>query len=185
MQAFFVSTLAVAVGEIGDKTQLLAFLLAARYRRPWPIIAGIFAATLLNHALAGLLGHWLMTQVSAELLRWGLGLSFLVIAVWTLRPDQIDEEEIPESRWGIFILTSLSFFLAEIGDKTQVATVALAVKYVDLMWVVAGTTVGMLIADVPAVLLGKVLTPGFPFYVVRRCAAAIFALLGILVLFNV
>lgn len=184
MQAFFVSTLAVAVGEIGDKTQLLAFLLAARYRRPWPIIAGIFVATLLNHALAGLLGHWLMTQVSAELLRWGLGLSFLAIAVWTLKPDEIDDAEVSESRWGIFAVTLLSFFLAEIGDKTQLATVALAVKYVDLMWVVAGTTAGMLIADAPAVLLGKMLTPGFPFHVVRRCAAAIFAVLGVVVLLN-
>ncbi len=154
MQAFLVSTLAVAIGEIGDKTQLLAFLLAARYRRPWPIIAGIFVATLFNHAFAGLLGHWLMTQVSAELLRWGLGLSFLAIAVWTLKPDEMDDAEVPESRWGIFAVTLLSFFLAEIGDKTQLATVALAVKYVDLVWVVAGTTVGMLIADVPAVLLG-------------------------------
>lgn len=184
MQAFFVSTLAVAVGEIGDKTQLLAFLLAARYRRPLPIIAGIFAATLLNHALAGMLGHWLMTQVSAELVRWGLGLSFLVIAVWTLKPDVVIGEEVPESRWGIFWVTLFSFFLAEIGDKTQVATVALAVKYVDLMWVVAGTTVGMLIADVPAVLLGRMLTPKFPFHVVRWCAAGIFAVLGVLVLLN-
>ncbi|MBI3714348.1 MAG: TMEM165/GDT1 family protein [Burkholderiales bacterium] len=184
MQAFFVSTIAVAVGEIGDKTQLLAFLLAARYRRPWPIIAGIFVATLLNHALAGLLGHWLMTQVSAELLRWSLGLSFLLIAVWTLKPDEIDDAQVPESRWGIFSLTLLSFFLAEIGDKTQLATVALAVKYADLTWVVAGTTVGMLIADVPAVLLGKMLTPSFPFHLVRRCAAAIFAVLGVIVLLN-
>ncbi len=184
MQAFLVSTLAVAIGEIGDKTQLLAFLLAARYRRPWPIIAGIFVATLFNHAFAGLFGHWLMTQVSAELLRWGLGLSFLAIAVWTLKPDEMDDAEVPESRWGIFAVTLLSFFLAEIGDKTQLATVALAVKYVDLVWVVAGTTVGMLIADVPAVLLGKMLTPGFPFHVVRRCAAAIFAVLGVIVLLN-
>lgn len=184
MQAFLVSTLAVAIGEIGDKTQLLAFLLAARYRRPWPIIAGIFVATLFNHAFAGLLGHWLMTQVSAELLRWGLGLSFLAIAVWTLKPDEMDDADVPESRWGIFAVTLLSFFLAEIGDKTQLATVALAVKYVDLVWVVAGTTVGMLIADVPAVLLGKMLTPGFPFHVVRRCAAAIFAVLGVIVLLN-
>ncbi len=184
MQAFFVSTLAVAIGEIGDKTQLLAFLLAARYRRPWPIIAGIFVATLFNHAFAGLLGHWLMTQVSAELLRWGLGLSFLAIAVWTLKPDEMDDDEVPESRWGIFAVTLLSFFLAEIGDKTQLATVALAVKYVDLVWVVAGTTVGMLIADVPAVLLGKMLTPSFPFHVVRRCAAAIFAVLGVIGLLN-
>jgi len=184
MQAFLVSTLAVAIGEIGDKTQLLAFLLAARYRRPWPIIAGIFVATLFNHAFAGLLGHWLMMQVSAELLRWGLGLSFLAIAVWTLKPDEMDDADVPESRWGIFAVTLLSFFLAEIGDKTQLATVALAVKYVDLVWVVAGTTVGMLIADVPAVLLGKMLTPGFPFHVVRRCAAAIFAVLGVIVLLN-
>lgn len=184
MQAFFVSTLAVAVGEIGDKTQLLAFLLAARYRRPWPIIAGIFVATLLNHAMAGLLGHWLMTLVSAELLRWGLGLSFLAIAAWTLKPDEMDDAEVPESRWGIFVVTLLSFFLAEIGDKTQLATVALAVKYVDLMWVIAGTTVGMLIADVPAVLLGKMLTPSFPFHVVRRFAAGIFAVLGVIVLLH-
>ena len=184
MQAFLVSTLAVAIGEIGDKTQLLAFLLAARYRRPWPIIAGIFVATLFNHAFAGLLGHWLMTQVSAELLRWGLGLSFMAIAVWTLKPDEMDDADVPVEGSGISAVTLLSFLLAEIGGKTQLATVALAVKYVDLVWVVAGTTVGMLIADVPAVLLGKMLTPGFPFHVVRRCAAAIFAVLGVIVLLN-
>lgn len=185
MEAFLVSTLAVAVGEIGDKTQLLALLLAARYKKPLPIILGILFATLANHALAGLLGHWVVSHVSADLLRWALGGSFLAIAAWTLKPDEMSDEGLVEGRYGVFLLTCVTFFLAEIGDKTQLATVALAAKYSDLTLVVAGTTLGMLIADVPAVFLGKLAAPNFPFKLVRWLAAALFATLGLLVLFNV
>lgn len=182
MDAFLVSILAVTVGEIGDKTQLLALLLAARYRKPIPIVAGILVATLANHGLAGLFGHWIVTHFSAEVLRWSLGISFLAIAAWTLKPDDIDDTKVEEGKYGVFLLTCVTFFLAEIGDKTQVATVALAAKYSELYLVVAGTTIGMLIADVPAVFLGKVASPNFPFKVVRWIAAGVFAVLGILVL---
>jgi putative Ca2+/H+ antiporter (TMEM165/GDT1 family) len=188
MEAFFVSTLTVAVGEIGDKTQLLALLLAARYKKPVPIIFGILVATLANHALAGLLGHWVVTQIPEDWLRWALGLSFFGIALWTLKPDEMDDASINQGRndaWpGIFVLTCITFFLAEIGDKTQIATVALAAKYSNLPLVIAGTTLGMMIADVPAVLLGKIAAPNFPFKIVRWIAAGLFACLGVLVLLN-
>lgn len=184
MEAFFVSTLAVSIGEIGDKTQLLALLLAARYRKPIPIILGILIATLANHTLAGLLGQWVVSHIAADILRWALGLSFIAIAIWTLKPDDIEDEGLSEGRFGVFMLTFISFFFAEIGDKTQLATVALAAKYSELSLVIAGTTLGMLIADVPAVFLGKVASPNFPFHIVRWLAAAVFAVLGILVLFN-
>lgn len=185
MEAFFVSTLAVAVGEIGDKTQLLALLLAARYKKPIPIVLGILVATLANHALAGLLGHWVVSNISSEVLRWALGLSFLAIAAWTLKPDEMGDEGINEGRYGVFLLTCVTFFLAEIGDKTQLATVALAAKYTNLYLVIAGTTLGMMIADVPAVFLGKVAAPNFPFKLVRWIAAALFAILGVLVLLGI
>lgn len=185
MEALLVSILAVTVGEIGDKTQLLALLLAARYRRPIPIVLGILVATLANHALAGLLGHWVVTHFSAEVLRWALGLSFLGIALWTLKPDEMDDAGIQESKYGVFMLTCVTFFLAEIGDKTQIATVALAAKYADLYLVVAGTTIGMLLADVPAVFLGKVASPNFPFKLVRWIAVGVFAVLGVIVLLNI
>jgi putative Ca2+/H+ antiporter (TMEM165/GDT1 family) len=182
MEAFFVSLLAVTVGEIGDKTQLLALLLAARYKKPAPIIFGILVATLANHALAGFFGQWVATHIPAEILRWALGLSFLAIAAWTLKPDDMDDSGLKEGRYGIFLLTCVTFFLAEIGDKTQLATVALAARYTDLAMVIAGTTMGMLIADVPAVFLGKVASPNFPFKLVRWIAASVFAILGLLVL---
>ena len=184
MEAFFVSTLAVAVGEIGDKTQLLALLLAARYRKPIPIILGILVATLANHTLAGLLGQWVVSHVPANVLRWALGLSFLAIAAWTLKPDEMDDAGVNEGRFGVFVLTCVTFFFAEIGDKTQLATMALAVKYSDLFLVISGTTLGMLIADVPAVLLGKVASPNFPFHYVRWAAALVFAALGLVVIFQ-
>jgi putative Ca2+/H+ antiporter (TMEM165/GDT1 family) len=184
MEAFLVSTLAVSIGEIGDKTQLLALLLAARYRKPIPIILGILIATLANHTLAGLIGQWVVSHISADILRWALGLSFIAIAVWTLKPDDIEDEGLSEGRFGVFMLTFISFFFAEIGDKTQLATVALAAKYTELSLVIAGTTLGMLIADVPAVFLGKVASPNFPFHIVRWLAATVFAVLGILVLLN-
>lgn len=185
MDAFLISTLAVAIGEIGDKTQLLALLLAARFKKPLPITLGIICATLANHALAGLLGQWVASHIAADLLRWGLGLSFLAIAAWTLKPDEIGDEPLRHSSAGVFWLTCVSFFLAEIGDKTQLATVALAARYQNLLPVIAGTTLGMLIADVPAVFLGKLAAPNFPFGVVRWIAALIFAALGVAVLLGV
>ena len=183
MEAFFVSALVVAVGEIGDKTQLLALLLAARFRRPLPIVAGILVATLLNHTLAGALGGWIRAAVSPEVLRWGLGASFLAIAGWALRPDELEEREsAPLGRFGVFAVTAVAFFLAEIGDKTQIATVALAARFDSLPAVVAGTTTGMLIADVPAVLLGERASLKLPFKAIRYVAAALFAALGVAVL---
>jgi putative Ca2+/H+ antiporter (TMEM165/GDT1 family) len=182
MEAFLVSTVAVTVGEIGDKTQLLALLLAARYKKPGPIVLGILVATLVNHTLAGLLGQWVASHVDANVLRWLLGLSFLAIAAWTLKPDEMDDGGIGDKPYGLFLLTCMTFFIAEIGDKTQLATVALAAKYQDLPLVIAGSTLGMLIADIPAVFLGKIAAPNFPFKLVRWLAAAVFAVLGVLVL---
>jgi len=184
MDAFLVSTLVVAVGEIGDKTQLLALLLAARFRRPLPIILGIFFATILNHGLAGVVGEMIRAALSPELLRWLLGLSFIGIALWALKPDTLDDEPRAQSGYGVFALTFITFFFAEMGDKTQLATVALAAKYPDLLQVVAGTTLGMLIADVPAVILGEKAAPKLPLKAIRIVAACIFALLGVLVLFG-
>ena len=182
MEAFLVSALAVTVGEIGDKTQLLALLLAARFKRPLPIIFGILTATLLNHSLAGLLGEWIRIVLSPATLRWILGISFLLIAAWALKPDEMEEDERDRGHYGVFAITCITFFLAEMGDKTQLATVALAAKYPDLLQVVAGTTLGMMIADVPAVILGKVASPQFPFRLVRFISAGIFAVLGLAVL---
>jgi putative Ca2+/H+ antiporter (TMEM165/GDT1 family) len=185
MESFLVSTGVVALGEIGDKTQLLALLLAARYRRPVPIILGILVATLVNHTMAGAVGAWITTVVSKDVLRWVLGVSFLVMAGWVLVPDKLDDRETKISRWGVFSTTAFTFFLAEMGDKTQLATVALAAKYLSLVPVIAGTTLGMLIADVPAVLLGDKAATKIPLKLVRSVAAAIFAVLGILVLLKV
>ncbi|MGQ0697642.1 MAG: TMEM165/GDT1 family protein [Panacagrimonas sp.] len=182
MEAFLVSTGLVALAEIGDKTQLLAFILAARFRQPGAIILGILVATVLNHAGAGALGAWITTFFSRETLAWGLGLSFLAMAVWTLIPDKFDESEAPVTRRGAFIATVVAFFLAEMGDKTQVATIALAAQYANFCAVVAGTTLGMMIANVPAVLLGEKLVQRLPVKLVHRIAAAIFGLLGITVL---
>src|SRR5512140_1901814 len=154
LEALLVSALVVAVGELGDKTQLLSLVLAARYRKPWPIIAGILVATLANHLLAGALGAWITTLVGKDVLRWILGGSFLAMAAWIMVPDKLDDTEAAEARYGVFAATIVAFFLAEMGDKTQVATVALAAQYQALFTVVAGTTVGMMLANVPAVLLG-------------------------------
>ncbi len=184
MEAFLVSVVAIFVGEIGDKTQLLALLLAARFKRPLPIVLGILVATISNHILAALLGHWVATHLSAELLRWALGLSFIGIAAWTLKPDKIDENEVNYGKYGVFAITVISFFLAEVGDKTQIATMALAARFDNIYLVVAGSTLGMLLADVPAVFLGKVASPNFPFHWIRRAAALIFLLLGCAVLFG-
>jgi putative Ca2+/H+ antiporter (TMEM165/GDT1 family) len=180
MESFLVSTGVIALAEIGDKTQLLAFILAARFRRPLPIVAGIVVATLVNHGLAGALGAWITASTSPEVLRWVLGLSFLGMAVWTLIPDSIEAGELAvASRLGVFGATLVTFFLAEMGDKTQLATVAMAAHYAAPVIVVIGTTLGMLIADVPAVFLGDRLAGKIPMKLVHGLAAAIFALLGI------
>ena len=187
MEAFLVSTGIVALGEMGDKTQLLALLLAARFRKPLPIIAGILVATLANHAAAGWLGGWLAALMGPQLLRWVIGGSFLAMAVWMLIPDRLDDEDTPGKphRLGVFGTTVLAFFLAEMGDKTQLATVALAARYPDLLAVVAGTTLGMMLANVPAVLLGDQIARKLSMTLVHGIAAAIFAVLGVLTLLNV
>ena len=179
MDAFLVSTGIVALAEVGDKTQLLAFILAAKFRKPWPIIAGIFIATLANHGFAGAVGAWVTTLMGPDTLRWVLGLSFLAMAVWTLIPDKFDEEDAKLARFGAFGTTLIAFFLAEMGDKTQIATVALAAQYQSLALVVAGTTVGMMIANAPAVILGGKIADRMPVRLVHGIAAAIFAILGI------
>lgn len=182
MDAFLVSTGVVALAEIGDKTQLLAFILAAKFRRPWPIIAGILVATLVNHGFAGALGAWLTTLVEPQMLRWILGLSFIAMAVWILIPDKIDADEGALAGYGVFGTTLIAFFLAEMGDKTQIATVALAAQYQDFLVVVVGTTLGMMIANVPAVLLGDRIAEKLPVRLVHVVAACIFATLGIMTL---
>ncbi len=179
MEAFLISTGIVALAEVGDKTQLLAFLLAAKFRKPAPIIIGILVATLANHAFAGALGAWLTSLVTPEALRWILGLSFIAMAAWTLIPDRLDEGDAKLDRFGVFGATLVAFFLAEMGDKTQVATVALAAQYQAFFQVVAGTTLGMMIANVPAVLLGERIAGRMPVRLVHGIAAAIFAVLGI------
>lgn len=185
MEPFLVSTGIVALGEIGDKTQLLALLLAARFRRPVPIIVGILVATLLNHALAGLVGDMVARWFGPDVMRWVIGLSFLAMAGWMLVPDEIDDAEAGASRFGVFGTTVVAFFLAEMGDKTQIATVALAARYSELVQVVAGTTLGMMIANVPAVLLGDRAATTLPMKLVHAVSAAIFAVLGVLTLLNV
>lgn len=182
MEAFLISTGIVALAEIGDKTQLLAFLLAAKFRKPVPIILAILAATVLNHAFAGALGEWLTSLVAPETLRWILGISFIAMAIWILVPDKIDDEEGKLAKWGVFGTTFIAFFLAEMGDKTQIATVALAAKYHAFLPVVMGTTVGMMLANVPAVILGDKLSGRFNVRVVHGIAAVIFAILGVMTL---
>jgi putative Ca2+/H+ antiporter (TMEM165/GDT1 family) len=179
MEAFLVSAGIVALAEIGDKTQLLAFILAARFRKPVPIILGILVATLTNHFLAGMLGSWITILLGPETLRWVLGVSFIAMALWTLVPDKYDEKDAKLVRFGVFGTTLIAFFLAEMGDKTQIATVALAAQYRAVIQVVAGTTLGMMIANVPAVLLGDRIAAKVPVRAVHGVAAAIFAVLGI------
>jgi putative Ca2+/H+ antiporter (TMEM165/GDT1 family) len=186
MEAFIVSTGVVALAEIGDKTQLLAFILAARFRKPLPIIAGILCATLVNHGLAGALGGWITSVLSPEVLRWVLGLSFIGMAIWTLIPDRIEDEETKvAARLGVFGATLVTFFLAEMGDKTQIATIAMAAHYASPLLVVMGTTLGMLIADVPAVFVGDRFGSKIPMKLVHGIAAAIFAALGLLTLLGI
>ena len=179
-ETLFISTGVVALAEIGDKTQLLAFILAARFKKPLPIILGILCATIVNHGLAGALGAWITSAITPETMRWVLGASFIAMAIWTLIPDKIEDEETQVAqRWGVFGATLITFFLAEMGDKTQIATVAMAAKFASPVLVVVGTTLGMLIADVPAVFVGDKFAAKIPMKLVHSIAAAIFALLGV------
>ncbi|WP_332774195.1 TMEM165/GDT1 family protein [Phenylobacterium sp.] len=184
MEAFLVSTGLVAIAEIGDKTQLLAMLLAARFRRPAPIILGILIATLANHALAALVGVAAGQFLQGPWMRWLLGGAFLVFAAWALIPDQFEDKDAPRERAGasIFLTTLVAFFLVEMGDKTQVATVALAARFHQVLWVAAGTTLGMMIANVPAVYLGEAAAGRLPLRYIRWAAAACFAAVGVWVL---
>ncbi|MEZ5703214.1 MAG: TMEM165/GDT1 family protein [Burkholderiaceae bacterium] len=186
MEAFWVSTGVVALGEMGDKTQLLAMLLAARFKKPLPIILGILVATLANHALAGAVGGWVANALGPDVLRWVIGLSFIAMAVWMLVPDKLDDDlEVKEvAVWGVLGTTVLAFFLAEMGDKTQIATVALAARYTDLVWVVAGSTLGMMLANVPAVYLGDKVAKRLSMAWVHGISALIFVVLGLMTLFN-
>lgn len=184
MEAFLVSTAIVTLAEMGDKTQLLSLVLAARFRKPWPIVLGIFVATLANHALAGAVGSWVTTVLGPQVLRWVLGLSFIAMAVWMLIPDKLDDDgDGAAPRFGVFGTTLVAFFLAEMGDKTQVATVMLAAQYSAYFWVVAGTTLGMMLANAPVVWLGDRLVKKVPIRVVHLVSALIFLVLGLLALF--
>ncbi len=185
MEAFLVSTGVVAIAEIGDKTQLLALLLAARYRQPWPIILGILAATLANHALAAWLGTLVAAWLGGEWLRWIVGVAFIAMAAWALIPDKGGDAPRAMDKAGAFLATLVAFFLVEIGDKTQIATVALAARFHDLVAVTAGTTLGMMLANVPAVLFGDAIARKAPLRLIRLVAAAIFATLGVLALLDI
>lgn len=182
MEAFLISTGIVALAEIGDKTQLLAFILAAKFRRPLPIIIGILVATVANHAFAGALGAWITSLMGPETLRWVLGVSFIGMGLWTLIPDKFAEEDAKLARFGVFGTTLVAFFLAEMGDKTQIATIALVAQYHAFFSVVAGTTLGMMLANVPAVILGERIAHRMPVRLVHAIAATIFVILGVVTL---
>ena len=188
LESLFVSTLVVAIAEIGDKTQLLALLLASKFRKPVAIILGILAATLANHAGAAALGTWVAALVGPDMMRWLLGGSFIAMGLWTLIPDKIEDDEdtaTNRSRLGVFGTTVITFFLLEMGDKTQIATIALAAKYSNLVAVTTGTTLGMMLANVPAVLVGDIAAKKLPLSLVRAVTAAIFVVLGIVTLLDV
>jgi putative Ca2+/H+ antiporter (TMEM165/GDT1 family) len=182
MSAFLSATGVVALAEIGDKTQLLSFLLAARFRRPWPIVLGILVATLANHALAGAVGAWVMDLAGPTVMRWALGGLFVVMGAWALVPDRMDDAPSPGARLGVFATTVVAFFLAEMGDKTQVATAAMAATQASLLAVVAGSTLGMMLANVPAVFVGERLLKRVPLKWVRVSAALMFAGIGVALL---
>lgn len=179
MEAFLISTGIVGLAEIGDKTQLLAFLLAAKFRKPLPIVLAIFVATIANHAFAAAVGAWITSMLGPDVLRWVLGVSFLAMAAWTLIPDKLDEDETRLAKYGVFLTTLIAFFMAEMGDKTQVATVALAARYHDIVSVVLGTTFGMMLANVPAVYLGDKIANRVSLRLVHGIAALVFAVLGV------
>jgi len=186
LTTILISTGVVALAEMGDKTQLLAFLLAARFKKPVPIILGILLATIINHGFAGALGAWITTLLSPKTLGWILGFLFIAMAIWTLKPDEIEEDEAKiAGRFGVFGATTITFFLAEMGDKTQIATVALAANYSSVFLVVIGTTLGMMIADVPAVFIGTKFAQKVSMKLVHGIAAAVFAVLGVITLLNV
>lgn len=180
LESLLVPTGIVTLAEIGDKTQLLALVLAARFRKPWPIVAGIIVATLANHAVAGVVGSWIADWLTPVVLNSILAVAFLAVAAWTLIPDTLDENEGSRfKRHGAFITTLIAFFLAEMGDKTQIATVMLAAQYPDLLMVVLGTTLGMLLANVPVVLAGNFAAERLPLTLIHRLAAMAFLLLGL------
>ena len=180
LESLLVPTFIVALAEIGDKTQLLALLLAARFRKPWPIIWGIVVATLANHFVAGAMGNWVAGLFSPATLAWILAASFAAVALWTLVPDKLDDDEASSLKtYGPFVTTLIAFFLAEMGDKTQIATVMLAAQYPHLLLVVIGTTLGMLLANVPVVLAGNFAAERLPLNLIRRIAAGAFGLLAL------
>ena len=184
MEAFLVSTGIVALAEMGDKTQLLSLVLAARFRKPWPIVLGIFVATVVNHGLAGAVGTWVTTVLGPQWLRWILGASFIAMAVWMLIPDKLDDDDAPRSsHFGVFGTTVVAFFLAEMGDKTQIATVMLAARFTEAyFWVVVGTTFGMMLANAPVVWLGDRIVKRVPIKLVHSISAVIFLVLGVVAL---
>ena len=184
LDSLLVPTAIVALAEIGDKTQLLALILAARFRKPWPIVLGILTATLVNHALAGVVGAWVTTQLGPDVLRWVLGVSFIAMAVWMLVPDKLDGDIEQSPRAGVFVTTVVAFFLAEMGDKTQIATVMLAAQYPELWLVIIGTTLGMLIANVPVVLAGNFAAEKLPLTLIRRLAASAFFILALVAVYK-
>ena len=181
-QAFIVSTSVVALAEMGDKTQLLSLILAARYRKPMPIVLGILVATLLNHAMAGALGAWLSSLMRPEVLNWVMAAAFIAMGLWILVPDKLDEDDVavPKQQIGVFFATVTAFFLAEMGDKTQFATIALAAQYSNVFSVVLGTTLGMMMANAPAVYLGNRFAQRLPTKIIHIIAAIIFIAIGVL-----
>ena len=182
MEAFLVSLTSVATAEMGDRTQLLVLVLAARYRQPWPIVVGVLCATLANHGVAGLIGMWFGRQLSAALLDAAVGVSMIAMALWTLKPDTLDSQATPASNAGAFIATLVAFFVAEIGDKTQIATLALAAAYPNLIAVIGGTTCGMLVANTPVIFLGNAFANRLPLKAIHYTACALFAVLGVIFL---
>ncbi|GGG58404.1 UPF0016 family membrane protein [Pseudohongiella nitratireducens] len=185
MDAFLISTGLVTLAEMGDRTQLLAFLLAAKFRRPVPIMLGILIATLANHAFAGFIGQWFAELLTPEILRWVLAVTFFAMAAWMMIPDKLDDDAPDASQYGVLLTTIIAFFLAEIGDKTQVATVALAARFDELLWVIAGTTAGMMIANIPAIYLGDKFADRLPVRLIHLVAALVFVALGLLTLLGV
>jgi putative Ca2+/H+ antiporter (TMEM165/GDT1 family) len=182
VQAFLVSLGAVALAEIGDKTQLLSLVLAAKYRRPLPICLGIFVATLLNHAIAAEVGTWLAAWMTPTVQRWLIGGSFIAVSVWALFPDRADEGAATRNGHGVFVATVIAFFLAEMGDRTQIATAILGAQFRAPLQVIAGTTLGMMLANVPVIFLGARFASRLPLRAARICAAILFAALGVWIL---
>jgi Ca2+/H+ antiporter, TMEM165/GDT1 family len=178
MEAFLISLSSVATAEMGDRTQLLALVLAARFRKPWPIVMGVFCATIANHGVAGLIGAWVGKQLTPAVLDLAVGISMVAMALWTLKPDKLDDETSAVSNAGAFVATLIAFFLAEIGDKTQIATIALAAAYSNLLAVIAGTTCGMLLANVPVIFLGNAFAHRLPLKAIHVAASILFLVIG-------